>query len=555
MTRSVAALLVLAACAAPDAPVPGAGPAAPGDSGAPAPAVTYTPLDDARLARRASIDLRGALPSIAELDALEAGSSVSDLRDAFLDDPRFEERMVGLLGQAWRTQVDEFLVEYKEYAAYSETPSAEYPFERGIGEEPLRLAARVAASDLPWSTVVTADWSMANEITGPVWPTDYPTGATGWQQVRYTDARPAVGILATNGLWWRYFSTPSNYNRGRVAAIARLLLCEDYVSRAVTLTGSASVTDAADVEDNLRTNPYCLGCHSSIDPAATALFGFWVASEYSVEELDTYHPEREPLGPELLGVTPSWFGTPFTSLADLGPMIGADPRFASCAVETAASLLWRRAPSPEDYEELATARAAYIADPRMKAVLRAITDGERYRAGGVTAATDEARDREQVVRSLDAPLLASVLEDLTAYTWEYEGFDQLRNDTWGYRVLGGGVDGFYQTRSQSRPGLTWLLVTQRAAESAAAFAVDNELVYVSGRHAFAAVTLADLPGDPAFDAELVSLHRRLYGDRPDDTWLADITALWTATADEADPAEAWRTTLAALLQDPRFGSS
>jgi len=536
-------LLLFAACAT-DSSVP------------PGPDSALAPLPDERLARRMSLDLRGVLPTNAELDALAAGdTSVDTLRDTFLDDPRFEERLVQLLGQAWRTQVDEFLVNYYEYAAYAARPDAEYPFERGVGEEPLRLAARVAATDAPWPEILTADWSMADEWTGPLWPTDYPAGGTGWRVVHYTDGRPAAGILATNGLWWRYFSTVSNFNRGRTAAIARLLLCEDYVVRNVSVVGFASETDTTDVEDNLRTNPYCLGCHSSLDPMATALFGFWPANEYSLDEIESYHPEREPLGPVLLDVEPAFYGQPFDGLPGLASLIAQDPRFGSCAAETFAGLLWRRPVVLEDRAEVADATAAYDADPRLKPVLRALTDGERYRAGAFTSTADDATlAREQVVRMLDAPLLASVLEDLTGLDWTWTGFSQLRNDTWGYRLLGGGVDGYYQTRSQSIPGMTWLLVERRAAESAACWAVDHELRGTDTPVLFTAVTVDDAPGSDAFRAQLTLLSHRLYGEAPDDAWIADVEALWGATAPTTDAATAWETTLAALLQDPRFTS-
>jgi len=522
-------------------------------------ASTLLPLADARLVRRLSLDLRGTLPSAAELASLQAGDGdVDGLREDFLADPAFEERLVYLLGQAWRTQVDEFLVHASEYPEYASHPEAEYPFERGVGEEPLRLAARVAALDEPWSTIVQADWSMANEYTGPVWPTDYPAGGSGWQVVHYSDARPAAGILATNGLWWRYFSTVSNYNRGRTAALARLLICEDYTARDVTISGFASATDPTDMEDNLRSNPYCLGCHSSLDPIATALFGFWPANEYSLDEIESYHPEREPLGPELLGVRPAWYGAPFTGLGELGGLIAQDPRFGACAAETMASLLWRRPVGALDHEELAQAHAAFDADPRLKTVIRVITDGDRYRAGDFTeAATDEDRGREQVLRMMDAPLLASALEDLTGMKWDWQGFDQLRNDTYGYRLLGGGVDGFYQTRSQDRPGLTWLIVVQRAAESAAGWAVDHELrqadTEAGQRRVFTQVGPADPPGSAAFRSQLEELSWRLYGEPADDAWLQQVEALWDASSDDR-PEGAWETTLAALLQDPRLAS-
>jgi hypothetical protein len=541
---SAALLALLVGCADPPVASPPA---------ASAPVDPHLPLSQARLLRRMSLDLRGTLPTLAELDALAGGESTLDeLRDAYLGDPAFEERFVHILAKSYRTQVDDFLVRYDKYPSLAVDPTVEYAFERAVGDEPLRLAARVAATDLPWSTIVTADWSMANEITGPLWPVDYPEGGTGWQEVRYTDGRPAAGILATNGLWWRYFTTVSNYNRGRVAALSRLLLCEDYLAREVTVQG---FTDTTDVEDNLRGNPYCLGCHASIDPIAATLFGFWPANEYNIDEIQRYHPEREPLGPYLLDVEPSWFGTPVTSLADLGQHVAADPRFASCTVETAASLLWQRDVVPGDAAALAEVRAAYLADPRMKTVLRAVTDGGRYRAGNLADdASEEQRATEVLIRQLDAPLLASVLEDLSGFTWTWEGFEQLRSDTYGYRVLGGGVDGIFQTRSLSSPNVTWLLLMRRVAESAAVAAVNDELVGTAERRVFTHVSLADQPGDGPFTEELTALHRRLYGDAPEAAWQADVEALWSAAAADADPAEAWRTTLAALLQDPAFVS-
>jgi hypothetical protein len=191
----------------------------------------------------------------------------------------------------------------------------------------------------------------------------------------------------------------------------------------------------------------------------------------------------------------------------------------------------------------------------MKTVLRAVTDGGRYRAGNLADdASEEQRATEVLIRQLDAPLLASVLEDLSGFTWTWEGFEQLRSDTYGYRVLGGGVDGIFQTRSLSSPNVTWLLLMRRVAESAAVAAVNDELVGTAERRVFTHVSLADQPGDGPFTEELTALHRRLYGDAPEAAWQADVEALWSAAAADADPAEAWRTTLAALLQDPAFVS-
>lgn len=60
----------------------------------------FRALPAPRLLRRMSLDLRGILPSAAELDAVEADPSQLDaLRDAWLEDPRFEDRLVDLLAE------------------------------------------------------------------------------------------------------------------------------------------------------------------------------------------------------------------------------------------------------------------------------------------------------------------------------------------------------------------------------------------------------------------------------------------------------------------------
>ncbi len=153
------------------------------------------PLSDPQRLRRASLDLRGVLPSADELDQVaEDGSAFAALRDDYLADPAFEERLVTLLSERWRTRVDVFDIVYQDYGL---PPEEEFNFERSVGEEPLRLMAHVAAEDLPWTEIVTADYTLANELLAEIWPLDYPDGESGWQKAYYTDGRPAAGVLAS----------------------------------------------------------------------------------------------------------------------------------------------------------------------------------------------------------------------------------------------------------------------------------------------------------------------------------------------------------------------
>ena len=169
------------------------------------------PLNGPKLLRRLSLDLLGVLPTIEALNAVEADeNAIDEWIENALSDPRWEHRLVHILGRRWHTQVDEFQVLFEEYDNLYLDDANEYPFERSAGEEPLRLLAHVAARDLPWSEVITADYTVANEVLASIWPIAY--SGTGWQKSTYTDGRPAAGVLTTNGLWLRYYE-PTKFLR------------------------------------------------------------------------------------------------------------------------------------------------------------------------------------------------------------------------------------------------------------------------------------------------------------------------------------------------------
>ncbi len=509
----------------------------------PTPGPEYVVLEGGRLLRRMSLDLRGILPSLAELQEVQADPSrVDALRDAYLEDPRFEQRLVQLFAEQWHTQVDDFLVTYREYQELASSPGSEFPFERSVGDEPLRLMAHVAANNHPFSEILTADYTLANEVLASVWSLDYPADGEGWEVSRYTDDRPAAGVLATNGLWWRYHTTVSNYNRGRVAALVRLLVCEDYLARPVSLE-QAEFEEGEGVEDALRGNPYCMGCHSSLDPIASALFGFYSLNEYNIFEIDRYHPEREPLGSQLLETQPEWFGVPISGLGDLGSTIAEDPRFPRCVAERMTKGLLRRDVGLDDYETIEVLRQGFVdSGLQLKHLIRAITDLPAYRAADVSGSD------VSTLHMLGAPRLADIVEELTGFRWSYWGFDLMTSDTTGFRVMAGGVDGAFVTDPQRTPGLTWLLVIQRLAEAGSGSAIQG--FGSSDSPLFADLNIGHSPGDAVFDRTLEDLVLLLTGRPLDSTHRESLVALWQALRNTASVEDAWAGVFAALLQDP-----
>lgn len=498
-----------------------------------------------RLLRRMSLDLRGVLPEVEELDAVEADPGQLDaLRDAYLADPRVEERLVGMLGERWHTRIDEHDVLYYDYGL---GPDDWGPFVAAVGEEPLRLAARIAVTDRSWTEVTTADTTMANELLGSIWPVEYPDGAAGWQEVSYTDGRPPAGVLATNGLWWRYNTGEFNLSRSRAAATVRLFLCEDLLARPVSFAASPALLEQDQSLVAVQEQEACLACHAALEPLAANYFGFFPKVQFNVRELDTYHPEREPLGESMLGVEAAWFGEPVSGLADVGAHVSADARFDRCAAETAATVLWRRPVEQSDFNTIDDLRGAFIdSDRRFLALLSAVTDTPEYRAGAVDEGPDLA------ARMVAPEVLASALEDVTGFRWTQGGWDQLGNDRGGYRVMAGGVDGESVLQPQAEPGLTWTLVTARLAELAAGTVVDAHFYEGAPDTLLTGVTADTRPGDAAFDDALDRLCWRLLAERADADRRAGLTRLWESVeATEGAPA-AWLAVLTALFRDPAF---
>lgn len=514
----------------------------------------FEPLEDARLARRISIDLRGVAPTVAETERAVAGE-LDTLIDEWMEDPRFEEHLAHAYVEDWLLNIDELPVFSDEFGYGQEET---YAFTRTAGEEPARLVAHVAASDLPWTDIVEADWTMANEILDTEVDLEWldPDDSKEWRQARYTDGRPAGGVIMTSGLWFRYSTTLFNYNRGRAAQMAWLLLCYDFLTRPVAFTPTED-NSTEGLQEAVSTNPGCLACHATLDPLAGTLFGFWPYETKDGRELVTYHPERERWGVELTGMEPGYFGTRLDGPAQLGPMIAQDPRFAMCTASRTTSRLWGRAVTYDDLPEVATMRDALVEEWQYKALLRAILESDEYQAGAlVETATEEQLALAHPVRWLTPLTLRTLVEDATGFRWTFTGWDQLESDASGYRVMLGGADGDLVTTMTLGPGLSRSLVIQRLAQAAAMHVVPLDFEAPQAERRLLGTTQDTIPVviGPGFEAELTNLHLRLFSEAPDATELADGAALFEGVLALSDPETAWESVISVLLRDPDFWS-
>lgn len=517
-----------------------------------APDEAIVPLPAVQRLTRASLDLRGVRPGIAEIDRVEAdANALPEVVGEYMSDPRFASRVADLFSEKFLTRTESYQVSFSGF----DVDGIPYPdLLEAVGDEPLQMLGYVAANDLPVTDIVTADWTMANEITARFWPVDYPEGGTGWKKAHYTDGRPAAGMLSMNAMWWRYQTTPSNANRGRANVVSRLFLCHDYLTRPIEFDRNVNLLDEQAVEQALTTNPGCVNCHSSLDPFAAYFFGFSYL-EFTGSEIAEYHPARERDWQIYLGTPPSFYGEPGSSLADLGWQIAADNRFPECVVEHVYELLLRRDVTLDDADRLTALRDVLIAnDLRLKPVFQAVLESPEY-----TAATDEGLAGTQVPLKMATPdLLVSQVADLTGFTWATaSGYDLMRSDQVGFLSLAGGADGRYATKNSTAPNPTLLLVQERLAEAAADHVVTNDQADPENARLFTQITFTETPQTDraAMVAQVQHLHLRLFGTRvaEDGPEVESNLELWSDLyAVTGDIPTAWSGLLSALLRDPDF---
>lgn len=517
---------------------------APVDSASPGP--TLPEADAVTLLNRASLDLRGRRPTQAELEAVEADPAALDaLLDEMVDDPGFPERLVALYAEVFRTRADRFLVSLDNDVDFLDTDRA-LAFKHAVGEEPLRLVAYLAEQELPYTELVTADYTLANPLLLEHLPLEALEEGEGWVPARYLDDRPAAGVLSSTGLWWRYTSTFENANRGRAQAIGRILLCDDRFEAAVSFQGTT-----ADLEERVRTDPSCTGCHATLDPLGSYLWGFVWRNQEAWLEVTRYNPTQEGDWAVTTGISPELYGQPGHDLRGLGRQLAADPRFVGCAVETAMELLLNRGLQVEDARWFTQHREDFLdSGLSLKALYRSVVDNPVYRAA------DSDEDWAAPLRTVRPDQLAGSLEALTGYRWTWQGNDMLDTDARGVRVLIGGVDGVLATSPAADPSTTTVLALERVAEAAAQWAVGREgELDPAERTLFLEVDLTADPGDAAVAVQVQALLLRCHGRRHalDSELVLGLTALWRALADSTQsPRQAWVLVLSGIFRHPDF---
>jgi hypothetical protein len=513
---------------------------------------------------RASMMLRGARPSIEELERVAADpDALPAIVDTYLDSPAFGAVMRDLHNETLLLRVEQPQLTLSAVDALAGRTFAE--INGSLFEEPLRLIEHVVTNDLPYTEIVTADYTLADGIVAAAWGLPYTGDGASWEVTTWNDGRPAAGILSSSALYLRHRSAGQNFHRGRANVITRGLLCHDYLAADIMVDTSIDLSDPDVVSNAVRTNASCAGCHQTLDPIGSFLFGF--RGQVNVNQVTTYplafydtDTERRWRG--TTGRPPGFFGQPGERLGDLGRMIADDPRFAQCTARRFAAYF-----TQVELDELPIEWIAQLGDDfaaggfDAKALARAIVLSDHVRVSHAT----ESGDPEHVVGMLRTrpEQLDLLFRDLTGFRWLTDSTRQVRDmpagrtnllraDFIGFRALAGGIDGYFVTDPTHTTNAVSSLVLRTLAAEAADHVVDADLAAPPGERRLLTLVEATDRDPETIRAQLAALHARIYGrlDAADSAAVAETYALFEAAlgADD-DVVHAWKITLTAMLSD------
>ncbi len=521
-------------------------------------------LDKTDALVRASMSLQGKRPTLDELHRVKDDPrSFEAIVDGYLETAGFAEMIRDLHNEALTARTGAAIYP-AGFPAIG--PLADMDVQRinvSVTDAPLRLIEHVVMNDRPYTEIVTADYTVADEVVAEVWGLPYEGSGPSWEQTRYQDGRAHAGVLSDSWLFTRHSTTSSNKNRGRANVISRALLCNDFISRQLEVDSSINLADEDEVADAVVANPACASCHQTLDPLASYFGSFhpiYVASDIEEYPFEFFVPE---LGDFYTVRSPAYFGYGGGDVAHLGKMIAEDPRFSLCAA-TRFFAYFHQVPLEEVPRQRAAELQAVLLDGwSAKKLAKAIVLADDFQISHIESA-DPALDANAMFK-IRPWQLARTIDDLTGFRWEaflevdfgvgrIGRINLLTDSFFGFEVLAGGIDSQNVTIPAHTMTATTSLVLHELASQAAEKVVEDDAKFPS--------TAKLLGGRAPSESEesfvrrkIVELHLRLYGsfvetDSPETT--AAYQLFRDVLAHGGDPKRAWKTLIFTMLQDFRM---
>jgi len=517
---------------------------------------------------RISTSLRGRRPSAAELHAVRNDPrTLGSIVDEYLKSPEFGETVRELHNEALQVRVAAGIYPAGFPARAALASYDAQAVNVAVTEAPLRLIQWVIEHDGPYTEIVTANYTIADETVASVWGIALEGSGSGWQKGQFEDGRPHAGILSDSMLFTRHSTTYSNSNRGRANAVARSLLCYDFLERDITVDATINLADPKEVANAVRTNSACASCHQTLDPLASYFGAFhpiYVPSDITSYPFKHYLPA---LSAAFTTSEPAYFGHKGEGLVFLGSMIAQDPRFALCTTQRFFAYLNQSRVEDVPIERSTELYRVFVESGfSAKALVREIVLSAEFRQSH--AILDGSADDPNGLHKIRPGQLARLIQDITGYRWTtYLGIDigsgpigtlDLLNDSlFGFEVLLGGIDSVNVTLPAHTMTASASLVLRGLAARASAYVVEQDFAIprLEQRKLFRLVAETDTDESP-LRAQLAELHTLLYGEliEPSDDRVTESYTLFLDALSQSngDVQRAWKTTLFGMLQDIRM---
>lgn len=290
-------------------------------------AFTGVEMADARATlRKASLVLLGRLPTAEELGLIEehGAAALDPILDRMMTEPAFLEFVKRIYGDLLQTDFylsagasQQIQSVYESADWYDDAPKellAKYSLtdadelrnftNKAIAREPLELIAHVVKNDLPFSEILTADYSMFSPLSAKSFGAvdiEFEDDSNPWEYAtgRYPDYSdedgesygfPHAGILTSPMFLSRWPTTDTNRNRARARVFLRFFLGTDILRRGTRPTDTTKVTAI----NPQRDDPNCSMCHITVDPIAGCFQAFDDIGRWNSDP--EWHAEMWPPG-------------------------------------------------------------------------------------------------------------------------------------------------------------------------------------------------------------------------------------------------------------------
>jgi Protein of unknown function (DUF1588)/Protein of unknown function (DUF1592) len=499
--------------------------------------------------RKLTLNLAGRLPSSAESETLWADgeAALPGLLSNLMKEEAFYDRIVEMFNDQWLTDAyirnsngvlngDQFpnLATYYEEMDDANKEAAR----RSIAREPLQLIAYIVKNERPFTEIVTADYTVLNSYTAPIYNND-DVGFTGTEYNEETwvagkifvntedgmVALPHAGILSSPIFLNRYPTSRTNLNRHRASTVLRELLATDILKVA---DRPIDPTKAVNLANPTREEASCKMCHVTIDPIAGAF------QKFDDNDYERYQPEREwPTEMFLPGFADDQMQV--TDYPDalrwLGQHIAADERFPLAVVRNMYERLMGQ--KPEDFPEDPSG-AAYVGwadqDQTIRAISKEFVDS-KYNLKTVISALALSPYYRATQATSDSEVRLAQLWDLgTGRLLSPELLHRKMDGDRGMltnslNILYGGIDSQSVTERLQTPNGIMSAVMWRMANEVSCAVVPMDFAKAADKRLlFKDVTIETIPedalgeidakGKAAIEKNIAALYTRLFGEAP-----------------------------------------